>query len=126
MYFIKYSRLFAGILICASMLASCTEKFNVGNEVDKDGYMAATQQVVGIRNEDGKALFTNVDIISDNTVVNFHAELSKPAAAATDVVISLADESYVAAYNAEHGTSYTAYPATSVSMNGSTSIVKGV
>ena len=125
MYFIKYSRLFAGILICASMLASCTEKFNVGNEVDKDGYMAATQQVVGIRNEDGKALFTNVDIISDNTVVNFHAELSKPAAAATDVVISLADESYVAAYNAEHGTSYTAYPATSVSMNGSTSIVKG-
>ena len=95
MNFIKYSRLFAGILICGSMFASCAEKFNVGNEVDEEGYLAATQQVVGIRNEDGKTLFTTVEIAEDETSVNFYAALSKPATAATSAVIAVADASYV-------------------------------
>ena len=86
------------------MLASCAEKFNVGNEVDEDGYLAATQQVVGIRNEDGKALFTNVEIIGNSTSVNFYVESSKPAAAAVDAVVSIADDSYVDEYNAKYGT----------------------
>lgn len=122
----KYSRLFAGILICGSMLASCTEKFNVGNEVDEDAYKAATQQVVGIRNEEGKALFTTVDITGEKSEVNFFAELSKPAASAVEAEIAVADESYVAAYNSEHGTSFIAYPASAVSIaNGKASIVAG-
>lgn len=126
MNFIKYSRLFAGILICGSMVTSCTEKFNVGNEVDTEGFQAATQQVVGIRNEDGKALFTTVEIAEDETSVNFYAELSKPASAATSAVIAVGDASLVDAYNAEHGTSYLAFPTTGVAIaDGNTSIVKG-
>lgn len=122
----RYFRLFAGFLICGSMSVSCAEKFNVGNEVDEDAYLAATQQVVGIRNEDGKALFTDVDIIGDNTSVNFHVESSKPAAAAVDAVISIADESFVDEYNAKYGTSYIAYPADRADIpNGQTSISQG-
>ena len=122
----KYFRLFAGILICGSMLASCAEKFNVGNEVDEDGYLAATQQVVGIRNEDGKALFTNVEIIGNSTSVNFYVESSKPAASAIDAVVSIADESYVDEYNAKYGTSYIAYPAAGASIqSGQASITQG-
>ena len=125
MNFIKYSRLFAGMLICGSMLASCSEKFNVGNEVNEDGYLAATKQVVGVRNEDGKALFTTVELAGENTSVNFYAALSKPASDATDAVISIADASYVDAYNAEHGTSYIAYPAAASIENGQVSVAKG-
>ena len=122
----KYFKLLAGIIICGPMLASCAEKFNVGNEVDEDAYLAATQQVVGIRNEDGKALFTNVEIIGDKTSVNFHVASSKPATAAVDAVISIADDSYVDEYNAEHGTSYMAFPVSGVSIrNGQASIAKG-
>lgn len=122
----KYFRLFAGILFCGSLFASCTEKFNVGNEVDEDGYISATKQVVGIRNEESKALFTNVEIVGASTSVNLYAELSKPASAATEAQIKVADESYVAAYNAEHGTSYLAYPAKSVSIsNGTATIAQG-
>ena len=126
MNFAKYSRLFAVILICGSMLASCSEKFNVGNKVDEEGYLAATKQVVGIRNDDGKALFTTVEIAEAETTVNFYAALNKPATEATSAVISVADASYVEAYNAEHGTSYHAYPAAGVTIaDGNTSIVKG-
>ncbi len=126
MDFIKYSRLFAGILICGSMLASCTEKFNVGNEINEEGYLAATKQVVGIRNEDGKALFTNVEIVGDNSEVSFFAELSKPASAATEAVIAVADESYVEQYNAEYGTSYAAFPKSAITIeSGTVSIIKG-
>lgn len=122
----KYFKLLAGIIICGPMLASCAEKFNVGNEVDEDAYLAATQQVVGIRNEDGKALFTNVEIIGDKTSVNFHVASSKPATAAVDAVISIADDSYVDEYNAEHGTSYMAFPASGANiLNGQASIAKG-
>lgn len=122
----KYFRLFTGILICGSIFSSCTEKFNVGNEVDEDAYLAATQQVVGIRNEDGKALFTNVEIIGDNTTVNFYVESSKPAASAIDAVVSIADESYVDEYNAKYGTSYIAYPAAGASIqSGQASITQG-
>lgn len=122
----KYFRLFAGILICGSMLSSCAEKFNVGNEVDEDGYLAATQQVVGIRNEDGKALFTTVEIAEDETTVTFYAELSKAASAATSATINVADDSYVDSYNAEHGTSYLAYPAEGAKISdGNTVIVQG-
>lgn len=122
----KYFRLFTGILICGSIFSSCAEKFNVGNEVDEDGYLAATQQVVGIRNEDGKALFTNVEIIGDNTTVNFYVESSKPAASAIDAVVSIADESYVDEYNAKYGTSYIAYPAAGASIqSGQASITQG-
>lgn len=122
----KYFRLYAGILFCGFMLASCAEKFNVGNEMNEDGYLAATQQVVGIRNEDGKALFTSVDIIGDETSVNLYAELSKPASATTEAEIKVADESYVTAYNAEYGTSYLAYPASAVSIsNGKASVTQG-
>ena len=126
MNFIKYSRLFAGILICGSMFASCSEKFNVGNEVDEEGYLAATQQVVGIRNEDGKTLFTTVEIAGDETSVNFYAALSKPAKAATSAVIAVADASYVEEYNAKHGTTYLAFPAENVAIaDGNTSIEAG-
>lgn len=125
MDFIKYSRLFAGIIICGSMFASCAEKFNVGNEIDEDAYLAATQQVVGIRNEDGKALFTTVEIAEENAAVNFYAALSKPAAGTTEAVIALADESYIEAYNAEHGTSYLAYPAEVTIENGQVSVANG-
>ena len=122
----KYFRLFTGILICGSICSSCAEKFNVGNEVDEDAYLAATQQVVGIRNEDGKALFTNVEIIGDNTTVNFYVESSKPAASAIDAVVSIADESYVDEYNAKYGTSYIAYPAAGASIqSGQASITQG-
>ena len=122
----KYFRLFTGILICGSIFSSCAEKFNVGNEVDEDAYLAATQQVVGIRNEDGKALFTNVEIIGDNTTVNFYVESSKPAASAIDAVVSIADESYVDEYNAKYGTSYIAYPAAGASIqSGQASITQG-
>ena len=122
----KYFRLFAGILICGSMLASCAEKFNVGNEVDEDGYLAATKQVIGIRNEDGKALFTTVEIAEDETTVTFYAELSKAASAATSATINVADDSYVDSYNAEHGTSYLAYPAEGAKISdGNTVIVQG-
>ncbi|MBQ3245923.1 MAG: DUF1735 domain-containing protein [Bacteroidales bacterium] len=122
----KYFRLFTGILICGSIFSSCAEKFNVGNEVDEDGYLAATQQVVGIRNEDGKALFTNVEIIGDNTTVNFYVESSKPAASAIDAVVTIADESYVDEYNAKYGTSYIAYPAAGASIqSGQASITQG-
>lgn len=126
MNFIKYSRLFAGILICGSMFASCAEKFNVGNEVDEEGYLAATQQVVGIRNEDGKTLFTTVEIAEDETSVNFYAALSKPATAATSAVIAVADASYVEEYNAKHGTTYLAFPTENVTIgDGNTSIEAG-
>lgn len=122
----KYFRLFAGILVCGSMLASCAEKFNVGNEVDEDGYLAATKQVIGIRNEDGKALFTTVEIAEDETTVTFYAELSKAASAATSATINVADDSYVDSYNAEHGTSYLAYPAEGAKISdGNTVIVQG-
>ena len=122
----KYFRLFAGILICGSMLSSCAEKFNVGNEVDEDGYLAATKQVIGIRNEDGKALFTTVEIAEDETTVTFYAELSKAASAATSATINVADDSYVDSYNAEHGTSYLAYPAEGAKISdGNTVIVQG-
>lgn len=122
----KYFRLFAGILICGSMLSSCAEKFNVGNELDEDGYLAATKQVIGIRNEDGKALFTTVEIAEDETTVTFYAELSKAASAATSATINVADDSYVDSYNAEHGTSYLAYPAEGAKISdGNTVIVQG-
>ena len=122
----KYFRLFAGILICGSMLSSCAEKFNVGNEVDEDAYLAATKQVIGIRNEDGKALFTTVEIAEDETTVTFYAELSKAASAATSATINVADDSYVDSYNAEHGTSYLAYPAEGAKISdGNTVIVQG-
>ena len=108
------------------MFASCAEKFNVGNEIDEEGYLAVTQQVVGIRNEDGKALFTTVEIAEDNSQVNFYEELNKAAASAVEAEIAVADESYVTAYNSEHGTSFVAYPVSAVSIaNGKTSIVAG-
>lgn len=112
----RYRNLVLG-LACGLSLISCAEKYNVGNVVDKDAYIAATQNVAGIRNSEGKAMFTTVETIEEETVVEFSVQLNKVASKVTDAVISVGDTSVIEKYNAEHGTSYVAFPSENVSID---------
>jgi hypothetical protein len=112
----RYINLVFG-LACGLSLISCAEKFNVGNVVDKDAYISATQNVAGIRNSEGKAMFTTVETTEEETVVEFSVQLNKAASKVTDAVISVGDASVIEKYNAEHGTSYVAFPQENVSID---------
>jgi hypothetical protein len=111
----RYRNLILGIA-CGLSLISCAEKYNVGNVVDKDAYLAATQNVAGVRNSEGKALFTTVETTEEETVVEFSLQLNKPAEKVTDAVISVGEASVIENYNAEHGTSYVALSPENVSI----------
>ena len=62
----RYISLMFGVA-CALVSISCAEEYNVGNVVDKDAYLAATQNIAGIRNSEGKALFTTVETAETET-----------------------------------------------------------
>ena len=112
----RYISLMFGVA-CALASISCAEEYNVGNVVDKDAYLAATQNIAGIRNIEGKAMFTTVETAETETAVEFSIQLSKPAAEVTDAIISVGDASVIENYNAEHGTSYVALSPENVSVN---------
>ena len=122
----RYRNLIIG-MICGLSTISCAEKFNVGNEVDKDAYLAATQNVAGIRNSEGKALFTTVETTAEETKVEFTVQLNKPASEVTDAVIGFGDPAIIEKYNAAHGTAYVALPEEYVSIDsdGFTAIFDG-
>lgn len=112
----RYISLMFGVA-CALASISCAEEYNVGNVVDKDAYLAATQNIAGIRNSEGKAMFTTVETAETETAVEFSIQLNKPAAEVTDAIISVGDASVIENYNAEHGTSYVALSPENVSVN---------
>ena len=90
----RYISLMFGIA-CALATISCAEEYNVGNVVDKDAYLAATQNIAGIRNSEGKALFTTVETAEEETAVEFTLSLNKPASEVTDAIISVGDASII-------------------------------
>lgn len=112
----RYTSLMFGVA-CALATISCAEEYNVGNEVDKDAYLAATQNIAGIRNSEGKALFTTVETAEEETAVEFSLSLNKPASEVTDAIISVGDASIIEKYNADHGTSYVPLSPENVSVN---------
>ena len=112
----RYISLMFGVA-CALATISCAEEYNVGNEVDKDAYLAATQNIAGIRNSEGKALFTTVETAEEETAVEFSLSLNKPASEVTDAIISVGDASIIEKYNADHGTSYVPLSPENVSVN---------
>ncbi len=116
----KHIRIFKSFLLCGAALLSfsCAEKFVVG-EMNEDSYMKVENPTLCIRNEDGNAVFTTLEIKSDSGVkADFKIVLTKTSGSAVKAEVNL-DETLLAAYNDRHGTSYEMYPIDRISISAS-------
>lgn len=88
------------------LLAGCEDSYVVTGT----GTAASNEAVVSIRNEQGKAYYTNVEVRDDVTEIPLTAKLLGGTSAGADVTLEIGDASLVEAYNATYGTSYEYFP----------------
>ena len=111
----------AASVVAVLALSACNETIVV-DKVDEGAYANVTNLVTTLRDANTKRVESVVEMRSDpfSTKVDFN--LSRAPKKGVDVTVQY-DADYVDTYNAEHGTSFRAYPESKVSIQNGGKIV---
>ena len=114
----KRLSIISSVALAALLAVTACEK---GYELEVSGstakYMTAQNAIISLRNETGKAYFTNVEMRNDEEVVNVTGKLLGSVPVGADATLAFGDASMVESYNKNYGTTYEMFPLENASLS---------
>lgn len=104
----------------AALLAitACEKGYEVEVIGNAPRYQSAQNAIVSLRNDDGQAYFTNVEMRKDQETINITGRLLGSASTVSpEATLSFGDAAMVENYNATYGTSYEMFPIENASLS---------